>query len=723
MSIDKAQLEKINKKLTFDSSEKKDQHERQIQKLNEEISFLKQAMHQVKTDPNSASMSEAALRTSLVTLETKFREIRDKYAQKSKVFEELEFEQQQLKQTNDALKQELQAANEASINDRKDKHKIEMSLIETKNRLSEAVVGCRQLEDRLKIVTSENDYLKQENTKIEEGWKNEKRKCVGLERETEQLKYSGSTKEKEVYENVQGLTKQVTILKNENESLITRLEQFAVEAQSKGARDQKEIIILQQRLKTIESRESDLLLGIEDLQKKLAFYKDKLNSKDSDTALRQEWRDKLIMVLRYVRQIKESAVTEVFLAKQEVQVYGQTFLRLLEEYYQGIRPRQILRLQALQMQSAGTFGGLKQESKRSDNDSLGRSQRQSRKETLENGMSFAERSRQIFNKYVEESRQSLNNGENNTNRFESHQGFQPLKEIKYPDNSARPSHHTGYDIGHQYPDHEANKSHQYFQKMQVPRDRLDSIQASGWQALQQTPVSISKQLPPQPPQLQTTQSIDFSNNKFGFIPSNLKPLTAGGPLKGQKENLTPMTTKESQFSNLRPEVQPFEVQTMTKSKSVINHSYGYNQGFGEQSSNLTTPTKFGKYQAPEHYALEHHVQTGTFGNQENQTPNLLKPPTSQFSKPSQPSKDLKLIQSASGSYPSHYQQLSGLSVPSLLPLPHQDTISRPQSTRGDEGGSRIDISRIEKESEEITRRIQQLKQKDHKVVSVEIDYY
>ena len=283
-------------------------------------------MHQVKADPNTVVTAEATLRASLVSLETKFREVRDKYAQKSKAFEELEFEQQQLKQTNDALKQELQAANDASINDRKDKHKLEMSLIETKNRLSESVVACRQQEDRLKVVISENDYLRQENSKIEEGWKTEKRRCVGLERETEQLKYSGTTKDKEVYENVQGLTKQVCVLKNENESLITRLEQFAVEAQSKGAKDQKEIIQLQQRLKTIESRESDLLLGIEDLQKKLIFYKDKLNSKDSDMTLKQEWREKLIMILRYIRQIKESVVTEVFLAKQEVQVYGQTFL-------------------------------------------------------------------------------------------------------------------------------------------------------------------------------------------------------------------------------------------------------------------------------------------------------------------------------------------------------------------------------------------------------------
>ena len=86
------------------------------------------------------------------------------------------------------------------------------------------------------------------------------------------------------------------------------------------------------------------------------------------------------------------------------------------------------------MQSAGTFGGLRHESKRSDSDSLGRAQRPSGKENIDNGISFAEKSRLIFNKYVEDSRQSLNYQDPDKKRFESNQGYQPMNEAVYIDN-------------------------------------------------------------------------------------------------------------------------------------------------------------------------------------------------------------------------------------------------------------------------------------------------
>ena len=73
-------------------------------------------------------------------------------------------------------------------------------------------------------------------------------------------------------------------------------------------------------------------------------------------------------------------------------------------------------------------------------------------------------------------------------------------------------------------------------------------------------------------------------------------------------------------------------------------------------------------------------------------------------------------------------------MPTLAAIPHQTLTNcsvRPSNFAnkpidvfsGEQKGSKIDITRIEKESEEISRRIQQLKQKDHKVVSVDIDYY
>ena len=73
---------------------------------------------------------------------------------------------------------------------------------------------------------------------------------------------------------------------------------------------------------------------------------------------------------------------------------------------------------------------------------------------------------------------------------------------------------------------------------------------------------------------------------------------------------------------------------MAKSKSVVNHSYGFNTGYGDPNSNLITPTKFGKQAMPETYTDANHLHTGTFGNQNPQaSSSLLKPPALQTGRP------------------------------------------------------------------------------------------
>ncbi len=709
-------------------------------KLNEEISFLKAAMSQVKVDPMSLATAETALRNSLITLETKFREVKDKYSAKSKAFDELEFESQQLKTTIDGLKQEIQAANESCIGDRKERHKLEMNLIETKNRLSESIVAQRQMEDRLKVVLAEDDYLKQENAKLEESWKNEKRKGVTIERENEQIKYSTQTREKEVSENMVGQAKQIVALKAENESLMHRLEAFALDAQSRSTKDQKDILQLQQRLKATECRESDMLLGLEDLQKKIQFYKDKLQSKENDNHLRGIIKDKLIGLLRFVRQIKETVSTEVFSIRQDIHLMGTSMLRFIDEYFQGVKPRTQLRCQAsaLTMASVGTFGAhtaQKFDTKRSDVESLGRTMRPSGKENVDSNYSFAEKSRQLFNKYMEEGKYQKQVFQEYTpqtvkRKEEDKTTVYPLQQVDYNQQFMPPKPATNYQnlqsmIPNHYPampsPYYGNPHQNNMGSYESPNLPIFSAQMTPQQSATPTPKATSAQFSPHPQAL-------------GFVPANLRPLGSQSHLVSQV-SLEPVPLHNERYdmsglhrqdlpSNLKltPNISE-EQKTLTKSRSVMNHTYGYHPG-SDPTPVLLTPTKVSKFNVAEENQLQNLIaqrQSGTFGagmpihmqyqaggNQSSfssHPPGLLLPPLN---------------------YPSSNHD-SSTNVSGLNSLdPGMSAARGTPAPRNKPSGDRIDIQRIEKESEEISKRIQALKTRDappgSKIKPIDFDY-
>ena len=379
---EKQSMEKRLKKATFEFGEKKESLERQISKLTEELNFVKASIAKAKSDPNSLSIpnvNEKVLKENLETLEGKFKEVREKYSLKSKCFEELEFENQQMKLTITGLKSEVHNLAESSLNERKERHKLEMQLIEIKNRFAETQISAKVHEDRVKNLSTENESLKNENARYEESWKTEKRRSVALEREIEQHMYLANSKEKETVETITSLSKQTTALRNENESLVLKLDALVSEHNSRLAKETKEVSNLQQRLRVMENREMDLTMCLDDVQKKLNFYKEKLARRELDNPLKSQLRDRLIMLVRSLRVVKEGVEAEAFAVRQDMASYYAIILKQMEIYFQSVKPKMIRKTIEIQnakfehqqkklnesdkienlhvMSSVGTFGG------------------------------------------------------------------------------------------------------------------------------------------------------------------------------------------------------------------------------------------------------------------------------------------------------------------------------------------------------------------------------
>ena len=336
---DKQSLEKQLKKVNFDFSEKRESYERQISKLNEEVGFIKASAREQKIgQPPSVDIE---MRENFKLLEAKFKEVKDKFQAKSKAFEDLEFESQQLKSTMNNLKDEVQKLSDSNVSERKEKHKSEMQLLETKSRLAETTVNMRQNEERCRQALAELDSLRAELSRQDDNGKNDKRRLMSLERELEEQKYTSQNKIEKDTETIASLMKQVTAHKQENESISNKLTSLLQESQSKSSKDQKDLISLQHKVRWLESRESDMNMYIDDLQKKLSFYKDQVNTRQTEMRLRREFVEKLAALLEIVRIIRDFTEKETLLIKQDQGAICSFILKNTQTYYESVRPKLI----------------------------------------------------------------------------------------------------------------------------------------------------------------------------------------------------------------------------------------------------------------------------------------------------------------------------------------------------------------------------------------------
>lgn len=345
---EKNSLERALKKHQFDSEEKIQAQERQLSKLNEEISYLNNILKEKKIDAPEAIQTE--MRETVQMLEGKFKEVKEQYHKKCKAYEDLDFESSNLKTSIQTLKHELQQATDSSMADKKERHKLEMALLETKNKLNEVSIESKRLYDNLKTASTSLDSTNESNAQLTSSLSQEKRKCLSLEREIDQLKFMKETKEKEASESLEALKRQVEILNRENTSIVEKYDRLVQQTSTKSYHENRELTDLKERVRELETRDADSVLTIEDLQKKIQFYKqniEQLNQNNQKNGmfgreafkkLQKYYQARLYNLLEHFKQVKDCYMSEIRSVKDLLRGYHTMTIKFIEFYYENAKP-------------------------------------------------------------------------------------------------------------------------------------------------------------------------------------------------------------------------------------------------------------------------------------------------------------------------------------------------------------------------------------------------
>lgn len=103
----------------------------------------------------------------------------------------------------------------------------------------------------------------------------ERRKAASLERELDQFKFTSETQERNSKETLASFNEKVQHLKKEISSLENRLERQLKESQRKIEDERKISMEAIEKLRMMENMEENLKITIENLTKKVEFYKEK----------------------------------------------------------------------------------------------------------------------------------------------------------------------------------------------------------------------------------------------------------------------------------------------------------------------------------------------------------------------------------------------------------------------------------------------------------------
>lgn len=330
------------KKLEWEAREREETMARQIAKLTEEVGFLRAKQTATFEVPDCKEVN--VLRSTLSALETRFREVKELYSHQKRELEEAEFECETLKTTVERLKNECQDSSDRETNERKQRHTIEMSLIDLKKKLSEMGIAQKETEEAFKQSLNEINILRNELSHQSDQLKLEKRKALSFERELEQSKFLAERKDKEHRDTIDILTMQSKNYKSENENLYQKIETLSKELQIKMTRESKDATNLTAKLREFETKESSMLACIEDLQKKVAFYKDKATKRDYNSVSKNSILDKLAIMAQNVISVKEAWETEKFIIRQEMSCMVSLMAQAADTYFQNMKPRQVRRM-------------------------------------------------------------------------------------------------------------------------------------------------------------------------------------------------------------------------------------------------------------------------------------------------------------------------------------------------------------------------------------------
>ena len=267
-------LEKKLKKMEYERGETDSNYQRKIKNYGDEIELLNKKVQDLEANIAKKS-KDKEYKQHIKLLEKKFKEIKETSQTTAHKLEETEFENGQVKESLNNLKKELLASTESLSIARKEKHQMELSLIESKDKVSELLMQNSGLIEDLGKNQQEMEYLKKQFGQSETFLKTERRKSATLERELDQCKFSIQTLEKSSTEIIETMKEKIKHLKNEVLALENRLERQLKESQRKMDEQRKVSMEALNQLRELETSEENHKVVIENLKKKVEFFKAK----------------------------------------------------------------------------------------------------------------------------------------------------------------------------------------------------------------------------------------------------------------------------------------------------------------------------------------------------------------------------------------------------------------------------------------------------------------
>lgn len=274
-----SELEQQVRKLEFTFKETQDQLIRENRQLLEENDLVTKKckdLQKINNGNGGAKITDSGSR--LQVLEETIRQLKDSNDALARKSDEMEFSKRNIEEHMVALKTEITDTNELNTLLKREKHGLEIELIEMNNKLAEITIKANRQKDESEKTNVDSEYLKAEFDKLEKLYKTEKRKSSNLERELDQVKYSHDMLHKNTNEEIRSLRDHNTGLKNENRSLQEKLESQFREMQQRLDEERKSNIKNAKKVKELENEEENLKLQVESLHQKVDFYKQQLQN-------------------------------------------------------------------------------------------------------------------------------------------------------------------------------------------------------------------------------------------------------------------------------------------------------------------------------------------------------------------------------------------------------------------------------------------------------------
>lgn len=277
-----ADLEQQVRKLEFNLKEGTDQMIRENRQLVEENDLMnKKCKDLQKLTSGGNSTKSADTGSKLQVLEETIRQLKDSNDALSRRADEMEFAKRNIEDHMVTLKTEITDTNEMNTQLKRQKHGLEIELIELSNKLAEITIKANRQKEEVEKTNVDSEYLKSEFDKLEKLYKTEKRKSSNMERELDQIKYSHDMLHKNTNEEIKSLRDHNSGLKNENKGLQEKLEVQFKEMQQRLEEERKNNIKGIKRIKELENEEETLLLQVESLNQKVEFYKHQLQTNNN----------------------------------------------------------------------------------------------------------------------------------------------------------------------------------------------------------------------------------------------------------------------------------------------------------------------------------------------------------------------------------------------------------------------------------------------------------